>query len=457
MHVRVMGLPYTCIECILFMIGGLTLVLLTGLVIGRSRNLGMKEQERFDTFASATTSASPKTTKGPVSILDERCMLNANVSVDTGLGMQRHPTDSHSGTCVVLGIVPGNGVCDSSNTVLFDPNFVSSVNMELVDGSSECVIRLHQGLSDDDARSYGDALSVNNVEKSESYIALKAERVKCSNDKDILSSELLSSKDATNTANKNWKDQITADAASMTQALQTLRVADAAALSAAVSGQSKADLVAQTQAIDDARSDEQTKAAALMQDSQARNAANLRNQQDQSNQAQQAALQAQAQDSNNRAQGQAQVLSQAQTALQQAQAQLQSQAQALAQAQAQLQAQGQALGQTQSQAQTLAQVQSQLQAQGQALAKAQAQALPDNSWAMVDGNLPYHEYQHSRAQDVNDCKQRCQNDNRCTFFSFDTRGNECWLKEGGASGADPYASQGGGFVSFLSLNKYPRS
>lgn len=73
-----------------------------------------------------------------------------------------------------------------------------------------------------------------------------------------------------------------------------------------------------------------------------------------------------------------------------------------------------------------------------------------------DGNLPYHDYTNQRRNDANECRQWCQSQTKCTHFAFDTRNNQCFLKEGGGTAAPEYASQGGGFMSGVSVDNYPR-
>lgn len=164
-------------------------------------------------------------------MMDQRCWINENVVADNGLGMIRHPTESSAGVCLVRGALPGNGACADSNNVMYNPNFTTHVGLETVDDRQECVVRVVPSLNDKQAKAYNDSLELDNVTSSDAYSQLMQKYQTGQQDISKLTGDLANSRSETDTANQNWKSQISSDNASMSNALGLLRDQDARALS----------------------------------------------------------------------------------------------------------------------------------------------------------------------------------------------------------------------------------
>lgn len=352
-------------------------------------------------------------------IMDDRCWLNKNVTIDTGLGMVRHPTKGRAGTCVVRGDIPANGACDTTNSVLYQPSYVSDVAMEMIDGRSECVIRMKQGLSDDDAQKYGYELEKSGQMSSQVYTSLLGKYDIALSKNARCESNLSKERHRVAYTQSQWTNQIAFDSKNMQEALDTLRVADANALSAALASSKtkqahelsealNAQKNINLQALQDLRSTLSTESLALIDTVR----------KDVRKEEQSKCLQiTSSQDTNDS------------TKLREAIR----------------------FARQEEQDKCTNTINN--------LPRPQAQAVPciapSNQWVVVDGNLPYHEFTTMTANDVRDCANKCQANNNCTHFSFDNRQNECWLKSGAASASGEYGSQdGGGFVSGISLDKY---
>lgn len=187
--------------------------------------------------------------KTAYALLDNRCWLSDNVVTNNGLGMVRHPTESHSGVCVLRGLVPGSGLCDSSNSVLNDAEVVKSVGMEDVDGRLECVVRLLPTIKDTGAQAYSDGLMLGDITSSDVYASLLKKYNKLLVTKAGLQRDIVQSRADTDTANTNWRNQIVTDKASMANALSVQSSADDQALRDNVSraADEKSRMVAQAQ------------------------------------------------------------------------------------------------------------------------------------------------------------------------------------------------------------------
>lgn len=186
-------------------------------------------------------------------MMDERCWINDNVVADNGLGMVRHPTESSSGVCLVRGALPANGACGNSNTVMFNPKYTKQVGMETVDARQECVVRVVPSLTDQLATAYNDSLVLDNVTSSDAYAQIVHKYEISQQDISKLQEELRRSRSDTDTANQNWKTQISRDNETMSNALGVLRDQDARALSDA--GNSCRDSVESTKRTKDAECD----------------------------------------------------------------------------------------------------------------------------------------------------------------------------------------------------------
>lgn len=484
----------SCTDCMLFVMILLLIMMLVGVLIVRWRHRDSAER-----FNSAQISAS---------LLDERCRLNSNVSVDTGLDMVRHPTDSHTGNCVLRGQIPGNGRCDSTNTVLYDPSYVSSVDTESVDGRRECVVRVHQGLSDDQARSYGHALSKNNIEMSAGFKALMKQRLQCTYDNTQLTADLLAANELTTVANNNLRDQIVSDDAAMKAALQLQRDDDARTLVAAVDKRSKENDDAKAELILAARADEQNKASILLRTAHGRSVVAMRNEFGKSA----AALQAEVDSSmkaitleqTNSIQAVKEEQERAVSALHEqteasdtklkhtiaegdaakqnlalAAAQKQEQVQALAAAKARLQAAEQQRNQARDLTKQMEQTRNLMRDKAQALeqerdqARSRTQAFEqERNLARADVQVP-NQYMvvlgdlHTQSQNLGEiyvgrdnidrCRDQCTKDMRCTHLMFNHQNGVCYYRGGLAMYGQGFYQQNGWSSSRINVDRYPKS
>lgn len=186
-------------------------------------SLGMFKQRIIEGFQASQGNTLTNTA---YAMMDERCWLNANVVAANALGMVRHPTDVSGGACVVRGAPPGNGLCDNTNSVLFNKAYVQSVGKENIEKRTECVVRMSPTLSDEGAHEYADALDLNDVLTSAAYLHLMQQYQQGIIDTAKLRVDLAHSREETDTANNNWRTQTANDAAALDHALSDLRAKD---------------------------------------------------------------------------------------------------------------------------------------------------------------------------------------------------------------------------------------